>query len=297
MLAEDDSVLVRAAQQGDTATFALLLVRHRPVALALCWQLLGDPALAEDAVQEACLHALLSLDCLRQPARFGSWLAGIGLNVCRMSLRSRSRECQTWDALDGTHDHGTRAVAAADRRAADMLYLVANQDRLSDPAERVAAADLAASVQAAVAALPRGQRAAVSLFYLSELSYKETAARLGIAEGAVRMRLCKARGTLRGTLRAIAEEENVVMAEKQVQDTSPADTGPTQGSGDANAAEEERRGSPEGTVCECSFCGKSQQLVNWLIAGPGGVYICSECVALCNEILAYEEAKTAAGPE
>ncbi len=38
----------------------------------------------------------------------------------------------------------------------------------------------------------------------------------------------------------------------------------------------------------CSFCGKSQEEVRKLIAGPD-VYICDECIALCNEILAEEE--------
>lgn len=35
----------------------------------------------------------------------------------------------------------------------------------------------------------------------------------------------------------------------------------------------------------CSFCGKDQDQVARLIAGPGKVYICNECVALCGEIL------------
>ena len=38
---------------------------------------------------------------------------------------------------------------------------------------------------------------------------------------------------------------------------------------------------------KCSFCGKSQEQVRKLIAGPG-VYICDECVELCNEILDEE---------
>jgi hypothetical protein len=38
----------------------------------------------------------------------------------------------------------------------------------------------------------------------------------------------------------------------------------------------------------CSFCGKSQQQVRRLIAGPGGVYICDECVDLCREIIEEE---------
>jgi ClpX C4-type zinc finger len=37
----------------------------------------------------------------------------------------------------------------------------------------------------------------------------------------------------------------------------------------------------------CSFCGKSQKKVKKLIAGPG-VYICDECIGLCNEIIEEE---------
>lgn len=40
-------------------------------------------------------------------------------------------------------------------------------------------------------------------------------------------------------------------------------------------------------VVRCSFCGKTQDQVKKLIAGPN-VYICDECVALCNEIIAEE---------
>ena len=40
---------------------------------------------------------------------------------------------------------------------------------------------------------------------------------------------------------------------------------------------------------KCSFCGKSREQVRRLIAGPNFVYICSGCVALCNEIIAREE--------
>ena len=42
-----------------------------------------------------------------------------------------------------------------------------------------------------------------------------------------------------------------------------------------------------GTVLRCSFCGKSQDEVRKLIAGPT-VYICDECIELCNEIIAEE---------
>ena len=48
----------------------------------------------------------------------------------------------------------------------------------------------------------------------------------------------------------------------------------------------------------CSFCGKNQDQVKRLIAGPGAVYICDECVELCREIISEEgqSGKPPAGP-
>lgn len=48
-----------------------------------------------------------------------------------------------------------------------------------------------------------------------------------------------------------------------------------------------------GELLKCSFCGKSQKQVRKLIAGPG-VYICDECIELCNEII--DEELAAGGP-
>ena len=47
------------------------------------------------------------------------------------------------------------------------------------------------------------------------------------------------------------------------------------------------KGSSDNTVLQCSFCGKSQNEVKKLIAGPT-VFICDECVELCNDIIAEE---------
>ena len=50
-----------------------------------------------------------------------------------------------------------------------------------------------------------------------------------------------------------------------------------------------KRGNDKGKGNElvCSFCGKNQEEVKKLIAGPS-VYICDECIGLCNEIIAEE---------
>jgi ATP-dependent Clp protease ATP-binding subunit ClpX len=49
------------------------------------------------------------------------------------------------------------------------------------------------------------------------------------------------------------------------------------------------RKEPQGEILRCSFCGKSQDEVKKLIAGPT-VYICDECIELCNDIILEEGA-------
>ena len=186
-----DGSLVLLARQGDKGAFCDLLERHKPMLVALCRRMVGNRGLAEDAAQEAYLQALLSLDRLRRLDRFGPWLAGIGLNVCRRWLRERSRDCWSWEAI-----HGGRAI----RPGADPD---------PGPEELAEAADLSDRIGSAVATLPEGQRAAVTLFYLSGLTYAETAELLGIEVGTVKTRLHKARGALRRRLCSMWKEDDM----------------------------------------------------------------------------------------
>ena len=181
----DDAELVGLARAGDKAAFAVLLARHRPMLLALCRRALGDD-LAEDAAQEAAVAALLGLDRLERPERFGAWLAGIGLNVCRGWQREQARE--RWSLAAVT---GGRAVPDP------------------APAELAEAAEAARRVRRAVRRLPAGQRAAVVLFYLMGLAHREVAGLLGIGVGAVKTRLHKGRATLRDELQAWWKEEQM----------------------------------------------------------------------------------------
>ena len=47
-----------------------------------------------------------------------------------------------------------------------------------------------------------------------------------------------------------------------------------------------QNGSPQ--MIKCSFCARGQDEVAKLVAGPSSVYICSECIKLCNDILEGE---------
>jgi RNA polymerase sigma factor (sigma-70 family) len=186
----NEVALVQAAQRGDKAALIVLLVRYRPLLLGACRRVLG-PDLAEDAAQEAAVHALLGITYLRRADRFGPWLVGIGLNVCRNWLRKSLREAWAWSALYG----GRYAGDAVD-----------SGPSLEDLAE---AADVAARVRNAISALPPGQRAVVVAYYLSGMTYREMASSLGIGVGAVRTRLHKGRTALRKHLVDLWEEELV----------------------------------------------------------------------------------------
>ena len=194
MAEADQARLVAAARAGDKAAFGVLVTRHRPMLLALCARALGDPGLAEDAAQEAILLALTSLDRLRRPDRFGPWLAGIGLNVCRRWRRQRARAAWSWEAVQGGMS-GDWPV------------------RSPGPAELAEAAEDARLVLAAVAALPPGQRAAVRLHYLGGLTQAQTAARVGTSVGAVKVRLHQARARLRERLGPWRREERMPVDE------------------------------------------------------------------------------------
>ena len=188
---DGDRRLVESARAGDHAAFAALVVRHRPLAMRVSAHVVRDWATLDDVVQEAVLQAWLSLDKLRRPERFGPWLAGIALHIAHR-----------WSGYSGRDVWSLEAVLGG-RFASEPV------DTDPDPAVMAEVREFDGQVHRAIADLPPGQRSAVALFYLADLSYAEVAGLLGIQVGAVKTRLHKARGQLRRALVDLSIEEHM----------------------------------------------------------------------------------------
>jgi RNA polymerase sigma factor (sigma-70 family) len=173
--------LLEAAAGGDARAYGEVVRRFQRMAVAYAYGVLGDFHLAEDAAQEAFVEAYGRLGELRVRNAFASWLRRIVYKHCDREIRKR-RPSAMPDAAGEKPDNRTpvRAVAQAEERGL---------------------------VEAALGALPRGERAAVTMFYMEERSHREIAEFLGTTPGAVKSRLHSARERLKARLVKMAADE------------------------------------------------------------------------------------------
>ncbi len=168
---ETDAQLVARARADDTDAFRSLLERYQPMAFHLALRMVGKEEVAHELVQEALLQAYLSLDHLRDDARFKSWLYGIVLNLCR-----------NWRRLHPASE------LSLDEEAA--LF----QPPLSDDPQQIAEErELEQAVRSAIGILTPNNHAVAFLFYYKDMSMQEIANRLSISLSAVKNRLHQAR--------------------------------------------------------------------------------------------------------
>jgi RNA polymerase sigma-70 factor, ECF subfamily len=176
----DDMVppeLVAACRRGDQAAFATLVRSTYRRAYALAFRLVRDSFEAEDVVQEAYLRMFRSMEGFREEAKLETWMHRIVTNVAITRLRSRGRSNELLS------DEVPEPVPFELSDAG-----VAVRDQLEGALDR----------------LPAGQRTVVVLKDVYGLSCREIADELEIQEGAVKVRLHRARKRLR---EEIAEED------------------------------------------------------------------------------------------
>lgn len=170
------STLMAAAQAGDRAAYRRLLTEVAPYLRAIAAGTLRNPADIEDAVQDALL-TLHAMRALYDPARpFRPWLAGIARHRVADRARHLRRRARREEPLAPVHE----TFAAV-------------------PTNAIAAADTAA-LRAAVAALPPGQRQAIELMKLKEMTLREAADRTGQSVVALKVATHRALARLRRAL-------------------------------------------------------------------------------------------------
>lgn len=173
----DEKDLVLAAQRGEQAAFSELVRRHQRRAYAVARAIVINHEDAEDAVQEAFLHAYRAIDRFLPDQAFGAWLHRIVANA----------------ALDVTR---RRKVRDAD----ELPETVASPFR--DPAEK---SELRQRLTEALNTLPPRQRAVIVLHDVEGYKHAEIGKMLDIPEGTARSDLHYARSQLRLLLGAMRQ--------------------------------------------------------------------------------------------
>jgi RNA polymerase sigma-70 factor (ECF subfamily) len=170
--------LVARAVTGDREAFSDLVRRHQNEVYTLAVRLTGDGELGADVAQEAFVRAWRAMPNFRGDARFSTWMYRITANTAS-THRSRARRHRAESLEQHTmepHDGGLTPERAAE------------------------SVDLGARLTAALDRLPPSQRMVVVLKDVYGWTHREIAEHLDVSIPATKVRLHRARSTLRNQL-------------------------------------------------------------------------------------------------
>jgi RNA polymerase sigma factor (sigma-70 family) len=173
----DGALLERFLAQRDDAAFEVLLQRHGPMVLGVCWRVIGDvdSHAAEDAFQATFLVLARRAASIRDPASLASWLYGVAQ---RIACRARAQ--------------------AAIRRQREKEAAIAM--RRCETLDDLTWQELRGVLDEEIGRLPEKYRAPVVLCLLEGKSYDQAAKELGCPKSSLASRLSKALELLRGQL-------------------------------------------------------------------------------------------------
>jgi len=173
---------------GDTASFTMLLEKHRGPVVHFLYRMLQNQPIAEELAQEVFLRVYRSRESYEPTAKFTTWLFRIATHLALNQIRDRKHERNQENLDEETSEGMTRQVAD---RGPNVEQSMLKDARLNE-------------VRTAIAALPDKQRAAVMMHKYEELEYAQIAKALGCSESAVKSLLFRAYETLRGRLAHLA---------------------------------------------------------------------------------------------
>jgi RNA polymerase sigma-70 factor (ECF subfamily) len=162
MTAVDDGTLVRQCLAGDTAAFDELVERHRRQVYQVCYRFVNNHEDASDLAQDAFLRAYRALHTFKGNSAFSTWLYRVAVNVC---LNRVSEKRAATEPIDQREHEDVRGEL---------------------PERGVLRQEQAVTVRAAIARLPKKQRATMILRMYHELPHEQIAAILGSSVGAVK---------------------------------------------------------------------------------------------------------------
>jgi RNA polymerase sigma-70 factor (ECF subfamily) len=184
---EFEAECIRRILAGEKQVFHELIRPCERSIYLLLLSLLGNEADAEDAAQETVIKVYRNLRLFRGESQFRTWVLSIARNEGLGRLRKvRTRREDSLDAeTDETTGDYTPAILTSWREV---------------PLEALERQELGAVLRAAIASLPDIYRNVVLLRDIEEMDVRETAQALGISEGAVKVRLHRARALLQREL-------------------------------------------------------------------------------------------------
>jgi RNA polymerase sigma-70 factor (ECF subfamily) len=180
-----EALLLCQLRAGDRQATERFVRQHTGWMLALAQRYVKDGALAEDCVQEAFLQAFRSIREFEGRSAVKSWLFRIVVNTALMRLRSRRGSSE--QSLDDVLAHIERGRCGAD----------AAWTEVATPQEILQRKEARELVAAKLTELPDGYRIVLLLRDIEGLSTEETAKALGVTDGAVKVRLHRARAAFK----------------------------------------------------------------------------------------------------
>lgn len=173
---DDDQALVEACLAGRREAFDAIVGRHQRHVYQLCYRFAGNHEDASDLAQDAFIRAYRGLNSFKGRSAFATWLYRIAVNVCLNRAALRAPKPAALDFADQTDHRIERADTTLVR------------------------AERAAEVRAAIARLPKKQRAALILRVYHELPHDQIAEIVGSSVGAAKANFFHALANLRKLL-------------------------------------------------------------------------------------------------
>ena len=176
-----DADLVEASLAGDRAAFDMIVERHRRQVYQLCYRFVGNHEDASDLAQDVFIRAFRGLKTFKGQASIGTWLYRIAVNASLNKVGARGPRPISLDPV--VHGSDGRLMSTAESQSDALLR-----------------GERAEQVRAAIARLPRKQRATLVLRVYHELPHEQIAAILGSSVGAAKANLFHALSNLKKLL-------------------------------------------------------------------------------------------------